>query len=118
MRSAEVFGDLAAPQSGDWGALRPFIRWAGSKQKLLKHILPLVPKQFGTYYEPFLGSGAMFLSIRPYRAVLSDRSKELIELYGSLRDNVEAVIRFLAPLRQNKREYYRIRSQRSEGRFK
>ncbi|WP_372342829.1 DNA adenine methylase, partial [Brevundimonas sp. BT-123] len=57
---------------------RPFLRWAGSKQRLLGQILPFIPSTYGRYYEPFLGSGALFLALRPERASLSDFSEEVV----------------------------------------
>ncbi|WP_323101200.1 DNA adenine methylase [Intrasporangium sp. YIM S08009] len=44
--------------------LRPFLKWAGGKTRLLRHILPHVPTEFVDYHEPFLGGGAMFFAVR------------------------------------------------------
>jgi DNA adenine methylase len=44
--------------------LRPFLKWAGGKTRLLPKILPHVPESFDSYHEPFLGGGAMFFAIR------------------------------------------------------
>lgn len=44
--------------------LRPFLKWAGGKTRLLPKILPFVPASFGNYHEPFLGGGAMFFAVR------------------------------------------------------
>jgi DNA adenine methylase len=40
-----------------------YLKWVGNKRKLLHLLRPLFPKQFGDYYEPFLGSGAVFFHI-------------------------------------------------------
>jgi DNA adenine methylase len=40
-----------------------YLKWVGNKRKLLHLLRPLFPKQFGDYYEPFLGSGAVFFYI-------------------------------------------------------
>lgn len=45
-------------------ALRPFLKWAGGKGRLLARILPYVPARFENYHEPFLGGGAMFFAVR------------------------------------------------------
>src|SRR4051794_25312532 len=57
---------MAAPQHGSLSAsqLRPFLKWAGGKSRLLSRILPYVPEQIENYHEPFLGGGAMFFAIR------------------------------------------------------
>ena len=38
---------------------RPFIKWAGGKRQLLPELLRLAPTEFGSYYEPFVGGGAL-----------------------------------------------------------
>ena len=92
---------------------RPFLRWAGSKQKLLSVLLPLVPKQFGHYYEPFLGAGALFFGLSPTHATLSDTSRELIDTWKAVRDHPNYLCDYLAPLRPSKELFYRIRDNRS-----
>ena len=42
-----------------------FIRRPGNKLKHLKHILPFIPEFEGTYIEPFVGTGALFLKMTP-----------------------------------------------------
>ncbi len=93
--------------------LRPFLRWAGSKRLLLKHLASCLPGQFGTYFEPFLGSGSLYLNLQPKKACLNDKAKDVIELFRALRDDVEAVISHLASFTNDKDTYYRIRSNRS-----
>jgi DNA adenine methylase len=97
---------------------RPFLRWAGSKNSLLSKIVPVLPPRFGSYFEPFLGGGALFFLLQPRRAVLGDTCAELIETFRAVRDDVSSVARFLSPLRPRKDEYYRIRDNRSSTRLK
>jgi DNA adenine methylase Dam len=92
---------------------RPFLKWAGSKQALIQQILPVLPKKFGRYYEPFLGSGALFFYLKPKKASLSDVSEELINVWVQVRDAHQHLIDQLAPLRPNKDLYYKIRESRS-----
>lgn len=51
---------------------RPFLRWVGSKYRLLDQIAPYIPSKFNRYFEPFLGSGALFFHLKPDKAFLSD----------------------------------------------
>jgi len=60
--------------------LGPFLKWAGGKEQELKHILPLVPP-FDSFYEPFVGGGAVFFSLQPPRSFINDKSPELFNLY-------------------------------------
>ncbi len=81
--------------------MKPFLRWVGGKGHLLPKIMPLVPKHITTYHEPFLGGGALFFALasetprRFHHAVLSDANDELVNCYRQVRDNVEAVIKWL-----------------------
>jgi len=90
---------------------RPFLRWAGSKQRLLPHILPHLPAEYGTYFEPFLGAGALFFLLQPTAAVLGDTCSPLIETYRSVASHPRGV--YAASSAHNildKDEYYRVRS--------
>ena len=97
---------------------RPFLRWAGSKRWLLRHLVPLLPPRFRTYREPFLGSGALFFLLCPDRAVLSDKCGAIIEVYGALRDGVSTIIRHLKPLKPDRDLFYAIRNRPSRGRLR
>jgi DNA adenine methylase len=86
---------------------RPFLKWAGGKGQLIQQYLPYFPKRFDTYYEPFLGGGAIFFYLRPEQAVLADLNPELVNVYCCIRDRVEAVLSLLEHhQRQHCREYY------------
>jgi DNA adenine methylase len=88
----------------------PLLKWPGGKRHLLGSILPLVPRNFNRYFEPFFGGGALFFALGPKRAYLSDKNSELIHVYSQVRDRPEAVIRTLRTLRNTEDEYYKIRS--------
>lgn len=52
--------------------LQPFTKWTGGKRKLLPKLLELAPKQFSTYYEPFIGGGVFFFEMTARKqAILS-----------------------------------------------
>lgn len=94
---------------------RAYLRWAGSKRALLAHFLDVLPRRFGTYWEPFLGSGALFFLLEPHRAVLSDACGDLIETHAAVRDNVNAIIRHLQSMPVSKEDFYGIRAKRGRG---
>jgi DNA adenine methylase len=92
--------------------LAPFLKWAGGKRWLAQHVLDLIPHDFSTYFEPFLGSGAIYFSLRPHAAVLSDLNANLINAYTGIRDNSKKVN---TALRQHHRlhskgYYYEVRA--------
>lgn len=91
---------------------RPFLKWAGGKTRLIQKYIPYFPKHFNTYYEPFLGGGAIFFHLLPTQSVLTDINPELVNVYRCVRDHVERVISLLAKHQENhsKAYYYQVRS--------
>ena len=110
--------DLQARASAPLSATpRPFLRWAGSKQKLLPDLVRFLPETIGTYFEPFLGAGSMYFLLQPVSAVLSDACQPLIETYESVRDNPSAVLKLLNKMDVlDKDYYYEVRASRPRGR--
>lgn len=45
--------------------INPVVKWAGGKRQLLDELKNYMPKKYKTYYEPFIGGGALFFSIQP-----------------------------------------------------
>lgn len=90
---------------------KPFLRWAGGKNWLVKHLHLLLPKGgFEDYHEPFLGSGAVFLAIKPPNvSYLSDLNKELIQVYKTLKSNPNGIIGELRKFRNTEDFYYALR---------
>ncbi len=72
---------------------QPFIKWVGGKRGLLKQLLPLFPKEFKNYHEPFLGGGAVFFELyslgylKDKKIYLSDINSELINTYNVVKNN-------------------------------
>jgi DNA adenine methylase len=92
---------------------RPVLKWAGGKSQLAERILQLLPAKIETYYEPFFGGGAVFFALarehRFKRAILSDVNRELVNVYRSLRDDVDSVIGRLRRMKFSEEEFYRVR---------
>jgi len=90
---------------------RPFLKWAGGKSRVLPQYLPYFP-EYTTYYEPFIGGGAIFFHLVPKSAVLSDINEELVNVYQCIQNHVEDVIAQLSIHQDNhcKDYYYRVRS--------
>lgn len=99
---------LAAP-------MKPFIRWAGGKRRLLAKILPHVPDRINNYYEPFLGGGAVFLACASRvsgRSHLSDLNEHLISAWIAMRDHQSELCPLLDWYLENdsKEFYYETRA--------
>ena len=95
---------------------RPPWRWVGGKRQLLPELRKYVPiTRDATYYEPFVGGGALFFDLAPKRAVLSDTNQQLIDTYVAIRDDVDLVIDALSDMAgiyrtQDSGYYYEVRN--------
>ena len=65
---------------------KPFVKWAGGKRQIIDKLKELVPYEFNTYYEPFVGGGALLFELAPKKAVINDYNAELINVYNVLCD--------------------------------
>lgn len=97
--------------TNDQNITKPFLRWAGGKNWLVKHLGDLIPKSgFNNYHEPFLGGGSIFFSLKPSNtSYLSDLNYDLIETYICLKNSPEEVIKVLKTYKKDAEFYYKIR---------
>jgi DNA adenine methylase len=118
-QSAERNPQLAIrnPQS-----VRPLLKWAGGKRQLLPTLRRFYPPEFGAYFEPFVGSGAVFFDLYgagqldKRRVMLTDSNRDLVGCYRMVRDNPAGVIAALEQLAQGHassgaRHYYAVRDE-------
>lgn len=102
---------------------RPFVKWVGGKRQLLKQFrdMNLYPPyafnpEKATYFEPFVGGGAMFFDLLPKKAFLSDMNYELVIAYNVIKKNVDELIKKLKKHKKNNSKDYflKIRAQKVE----
>ena len=98
--------------------IKPFLRWAGGKQWLSRHLSTSIRDCGGTYFEPFLGGASVYFSARPQSAVLSDLNERLIETYQQLKDTPHDVISLLNQWKNNESTYYTIRDAESSDKIR
>ncbi|NER35887.1 MAG: DNA adenine methylase [Oscillatoria sp. SIO1A7] len=96
--------------------VRPFLKWAGGKRQLLPEIESYLPIDRATlskhtYYEPFIGGGAVFFHLQLKKAVVSDSNQELINCYKTIKDSLDDLIVELTRHQENNSQeyYYSIR---------
>jgi DNA adenine methylase len=94
---------------------KPFLKWAGSKKWLVPFLASFTPTKFSRYYEPFLGSGAVFFALNPRSSKLSDSNKNLMATYKAIQTSPMAVIRELEKMPYDKEFYYITRDKLSSG---
>ncbi len=93
-----------------------FLKWAGGKLQLIEQFENLFPHKFRNYYEPFIGSGAVFFyvksKLKPNKVLLSDTNEELINCFLIVRDKPSELVELLLNHRKkhSKEHYYAVRS--------
>ncbi|TDQ58121.1 DNA adenine methylase [Mesocricetibacter intestinalis] len=92
---------------------RPFLKWAGGKYRLTEEINRLLPKRKSCLVEPFVGAGSVFLNSNFKHYILADINPDLINLFNTIKQDVEAYIQALRPLffhpQANSAAYYYAR---------
>jgi len=81
-------------------SIEPFtgqlLKWVGNKQRVAHKIAAYFPQHFGTYFEPFIGSGGVLATLAPKRAIASDTFRPLVEIWQTLKDSPETLKRWYA----------------------
>lgn len=90
--------------------VKPLIRWAGSKRKLIPVLKKYWAFGFRRYIEPFAGSACLFFELAPDRAILADNNRDLINMYQAVKNNPLEVYQKTTELSVGKDSYYYIRS--------
>ncbi len=98
---------------------KPFVKWAGGKRQLIPILHENLPKTFGTYYEPFLGGGALLFHILTERGgaqkcSISDLNSDLVLTYTTIRDRIDDLVLSLKNhekiyQKDSKKYYYSVR---------
>lgn len=97
---------------------QPFVKWVGGKRGLLSQIIPLIPKEFNNYFEPFVGGGAMFFELhstgllKNKNIYLFDINTELINTYNVVKFNPIELVKELSSFKDKhtKEHYYEVRA--------
>ncbi|ANI95811.1 DNA adenine methylase [Lactiplantibacillus plantarum] len=91
--------------------VKPFVKWAGGKRQLIPQITKYMPKNFGRYFEPFVGGGAVFFNLQHTPSTINDFNTELILSYEVIRDNLDDLLDELRIHEANNSSeyYYKVR---------
>lgn len=90
---------------------KSFLKWAGGKSKNAKQLVELAPPFTGRYFEPFMGSAAVFFELSPRGASLSDENLELVICFKQIASEPEKVMALLDEMPNNRDFYNEIRAQ-------
>ena len=90
---------------------RSFLKWAGGKTRYAEQLVAIAPNYTGRYWEPFMGSAAVFFELRPQQAMLSDANPELIVCFQQVAQHPEAVMKLLDKMPNNPDFFDSVRKQ-------
>lgn len=98
--------------------IKPFVKWAGGKNGLINSLISFIPKNFNSYFEPFVGGGALFFYLKNLNILnskkiyLNDKNAELINAYKQIKINPNKLLEELEILKNNhsKEYFYKIRN--------
>ncbi len=68
------------------------LKWVGNKFRYAEAIATYLPADLGTYYEPFVGTGAVAATLAPERAVAGDALPILVDLLRLVQDDPERLV--------------------------
>lgn len=104
------------PKTPEPPKAKPFLKWAGGKTQILGHIFEHFPKKVRTFYEPFLGGGAVFFALANERgferAVINDFNQELMDCYRVVRDFPQDLMRQLDRYKYDAKLFARLRAKK------
>jgi DNA adenine methylase len=90
--------------------IKPFVKWVGGKRQLIMHIEKRLPKKFNSYFEPFVGGGALFMHLKKESAIINDYSEDLINVYKTIKNHPKKLMDKLDEFENNHKsspnEYY------------
>lgn len=92
---------------------RSFLRWVGGKRQLLPELHKRLPERFESYFEPFIGGGALMWSLDKRKLrniVINDYNVELVNLYQVIKSEPEKLIKHTSRHRNTEKYYYQLRN--------
>lgn len=99
----------------------PMIKYRGGKSHEIQYFSKYIPDQYDTYYEPFLGGGAVFFYLEPSKSVINDVNSKLMSFYSEIRNQYTQTTSELSELQQiyeeNQAEYSKLKMLEPEKRI-
>lgn len=93
---------------------KPFVKWAGGKRQILDKLKSHIPEEYNTYFEPFVGGGALLFDLAPKNAVINDSNEELMNAFNVLCNDKKysKMCKYLNKFerKHNEEFYYEIRN--------
>lgn len=100
--------------------LKPFIKWAGGKRRLVGELQKRMPSYVDNYCEAFIGGGALTWSLDKImfkKIIINDYNSELINVYKMVKEQPEALLAELSAHVNTEEHYYIVRDMDRKPRF-
>lgn len=97
----------------------PFLKWVGGKRQIMPSIVEHLPRNVESYnyVEPFIGGGATLFHLQPKHAIINDFNGELINVYKTIKENLDELIADLKTHINEADYFYELRSLDRSGDF-
>jgi DNA adenine methylase len=92
--------------------MKTFIKWSGNKSKHILKFKNYIPTEYNTYIEPFVGSGALFLYLKPTKWIINDKNILLIELWQIIKQDVSFFSQYYKQLRTKFLNKYTLKNKK------
>ena len=72
--------------------LKPLFKWSGGKRRELEHVREHAPNEFGRFYEPFVGGGAVLFDLQHHTNIVNDINTDVINFYRTVKNHGQTFI--------------------------
>jgi DNA adenine methylase len=93
------------------------LKWVGNKFRYAEAIAQYLPTTSGTYYEPFVGTGAVLATMAPERAIAGDTLPTLVDLLRVVQRDPERLVTHYAKARTEIGEHGRAAYETIKARY-
>lgn len=89
----------------------PFLKWVGGKRQIMASIVECLPKNISSYnyIEPFVGGGSVLFNLQPKKGIINDFNAELINVYSTIKNDLESLIKDLKKHENTSDYFYELR---------
>lgn len=86
--------------------MKPFFKWAGGKTKELPKVREFLPNSIKTFYEPFVGGGAVWINLNHTPSVINDKWFDIYNFYSVLKNKSDILIPKLTSIIDEYNQYH------------
>jgi len=86
--------------------MKPFFKWAGGKTKEIPKVREFLPNSIKTFYEPFVGGGAVWLNLNHTPSVINDKWFDIYNFYSVLKNKSKILIPKLTSIIDEYNQYH------------